>query len=386
MPKRLVKKISPINENQQNTIVPFSELLTERNIILLGEAGAGKSHLFKLANDYENGRYFKAYSFSSFRGKCNHSVIYIDGLDEKRSRSDDFDSIDNIIEKIWTIKPEKLRLSCRVADWLGETDLQQFKDYFEENGGYCVVELQKLSNDEINNILDEKGIIDKPDFIEKANEKSIESLLSNPQTLIMLADVFNKNGHLPSSKKKLYDEAVTILLEEPNEIHLDKALGHYSIELLKEAAGLICLSLLLADIESISLKPSKNYYAHLPFDKQILLAALSKRAFIVSNNHVIYAHRTIAEYLAACYLIHCIRHKGLSITRVQNWLGFNGYPATELRGLYAWLTQLLPEYSYQLLTKDPYAVLVYGDVYCLIPSAKKALFNALVELSKENPW
>ena len=52
-----------------------------------------------------------------------------------------------------------------------------------------------------------------------------------------------------------------------------------------------------------------------------------------------YGHRTTAEYLAAAWLAKRIR-SGFSIERVRALIGVDGYPASELRGLHAWLPVL----------------------------------------------
>lgn len=389
--ERLVKQIYPDVENKQEELKPFSDFLGYSNLILLGEPGAGKTYLFEKASEYERGKYTTARNFVIQSNNCKDKIVYIDALDEKRTRKDDPNSIERIVETIMAIQPTKFRLSCRAADWLGETDLELFKPYFEESGGYYVVSLQDLTNEEIGKILITKGINNINDFLNKIREKNLGSLLTNPQTLIMLADIVIKHKQLPNSKKELYEQATNILLEEHNTNHQRKPLAHYNPEQLKEAAGLACAVLLIADIDAISLKPSENYYLSIykgNINPDIGLAALTRRAFIISNQEqelVTYSHRTIAEYLAACYLVKQIRN-GLPIGRVRSLLEIESYPATELHGLYAWLTNLLPEYASQLLISDPYGVLVYGDVSCLSLTNKKALLKALEVLADKDPW
>jgi len=77
---------------------------------------------------------------------------------------------------------------------------------------------------------------------------------------------------------------------------------------------------------------------------------------------------------------------GLPFGRVAALIGVDGHPATELRGLHAWLAVHLPEYADQLIEADPYGVLTYGDAASLSPSACACLVRALDKLSKSNPW
>jgi len=388
MLNRSVKKIYPISDNSKDSEGPtFADILEIPNIVLLGEPGAGKSYLFNHASQHENGNYITARNFTIYADEpYTNKPVYIDALDEKRSRVET-GSIDGIILHIKLIKPSKVRLSCRVADWLGETDLESFKPYFEANCGYCVVVLEALTEAEIDQILSGKSIDNPSEFREQAYNKGVGSLLTNPQTLIMLVDSV-KNGQWPKTKKELYENATELLLTEHNDKHKRKPLAGFTPSQLKDAAGAACAVLLIADVEGISLLKGRHSYAEIPYpDSEAVLAALTKQAFVtIDQEQVNYSHRTIAEYLAACWLVSSIR-KGLPVSRVCSLLCFENYPALELRGLYAWLVQLLPDgYADALMASDPYGVLVLGDVSCLSLSSRKALLNALVKLAEKDPW
>lgn len=388
MLNRSVKKIYPIDENVKNNEgLTFADILEIPNIVLLGEPGAGKSYLFNHASQHENGKCIAARNFTIYADESyTNKPVYIDALDEKRSRVET-GSIDGIILHIKQIKPSKVRLSCRVADWLGETDLELFKPYFDTNGGYCVVVLEALTKEEIDHILSGKNIDDPLEFRKKASEKGASTLLTNPQTLIMLVDSV-KNGQWPKTKKELYENATELLLTEYNDKHKRKPLAGFTSIQLKDAAGAACAVLLIADVEGISLLKGRYSYAEIPYPhSEAVLAALTKQAFVTINQEQVnYSHRTIAEYLAACWLVNSIR-KELPVSRVCSLLCVDNYPALELRGLYAWLVQLLPdEYADALMASDPYGVLVHGDVSCLSMSSRKSLLNALVKLSEKDPW
>lgn len=386
---RSVKKIEPNTESDNKSL--FQDYLEIPNIILLGESGSGKSHLFKNSSEYENGKYYTARNFVLYAVDSDENkTIYIDALDEKRSRTDNDSDIEKIIEKIIKIKPSKIRISCRATDWLGKTDLDLFKPYFDENGGYCVIQLEPLNNIEIDYILRENGTYDATSFKDRAAENSIDSLLTNPQTLLMLIALV-KNNQFPKNKRELYDKATSLLLTEHNESHQHKELANYSSVQLKDVAGAACTVLLLADIGEISLinSPPLLFYKDISLveNSDAMLAALTKNVFVSKGQKKVnYCHRTIAEYLAACWLCNRVRN-GLPLTRVQKLLGFDDYPTLELRGLYAWLTQLLTEYTDVLIKNDPYGVLILGDSSWISSlSSQKSLLKALNELSEKNPW
>ncbi|MBK0740389.1 hypothetical protein GZS18_25275, partial [Escherichia coli O25b:H4-ST131] len=76
----------------------------------------------------------------------------------KRAGRADRDTVDEIVEKLFTVDPGKVRISCRVADWLGESDLAGFQPYFEQQGEPPVLLLQSLSRDEQLAVLAAEGL------------------------------------------------------------------------------------------------------------------------------------------------------------------------------------------------------------------------------------
>jgi hypothetical protein len=123
------------------------------------------------------------------------------------------------------------------------------------------------------------------------------------------------------------------------------------------------------------------------FPPERVEAALGRRIFDAASQPetVDYAHRTTAEYLAAEYLASCVR-AGLPFGRVAALMGVDGHPASELRGLHAWLAVHLPEHADTIIEADPYGVLTYGDAASLSTSACAILVRALDRLSETNPW
>ncbi len=60
----------------------------------------------------------------------------------------DQDTVDAMVEKLFDVSPAKVRISCRAADWLGESDLAALRPYFEQSGEAPVLLLQNLSRQE----------------------------------------------------------------------------------------------------------------------------------------------------------------------------------------------------------------------------------------------
>lgn len=373
---------------------PFSAYLEFPSIVLLGDPGAGKTHLFSEFARHEETQALVARSFLNrdiaSLGKTN--TLYIDALDERRAGRGDGNAVDQIVQKLFLVKPRKVRIACRAADWLGETDLAAFRDFFAENGECVVLALQPLSEAEQIDVLVKQGVKDPTAFLAEAQSKLLGDLLGNPQNLTMLAEVVGKRDW-PNSRTKLFSQAVDILLTEHNHSQASRSSGRYSPNELLDVAGEICAVRLISDIQAISLTehnhcddlPSYRYFSSV--DKDKVLAALGRRVFVsaLEVRTVDYAHRTVAEYLGALWIAKQIGH-GLPIGRVRALIGVDGRPASELRGLHAWLASQLQADAHTLISADPFGVLSYGDAKALSPTLRNFLLSELAKLSEVDPW
>ena len=373
---------------------PFSNYLTFPNIVLLGDPGAGKTYLFTEFAQLQSGAFRSARSFLNISAEAlrAQNTFFIDALDERRSARGDNNATDEIVKKLFEVNPKQVRISCRAADWLGETDLVAFKDYFDGSGGYVVLSLQHLSRAEQVAVLWANDIESAEVFLDDAEQRGLGELLENPQTLKMLAEVVSKSGW-PSTRSELFEQAVKVLLTETNKGASQNRQGRFSASELMQVAGEMCALRLIGDIQAISLSESDNaadipsYRTLSSGDSGKLVAALGRRLFTVTSapETVDYAHRTIAEYLAAWWLSEKVR-AGLPIGRVRALVGVDGRPATELRGLHAWLAVKLPEYAELLINADPFGVLTYADASALTPTNRKKLLRALTNLADIDPW
>jgi len=394
---RYVSQITP--EKSEDNLTSFANYLPTSNIILLGNPGAGKTHTFKAAAEVENAKFYDIRSFLACEGMgLTNDIIYLDGLDEYRSRIGDHNAVSEIVKILNRIGKPKLRLSCRAADWLGESDLSLFQNAYFEKNNYVVLNLEALTDTEIVNISIQHGVINPEKFINEAQRRGLRKLLDNPQTLIMLINVVGQ-GVWPKTKRALYQLACEQLLIEHNDKKVGSSsgleLGQYTANELLEPAGAICAALLISNTEGISLKD--NAFGELPsyreiphFNPQLILSALTRRIFLTLDNQqeaVTYVHRTIAEYLAAYWLSQQVSKNQLPLSRIQALLGVELHPSSELRGLHAWLTTLLPsELASLLIPYDLYGILMYGDAASLSPNNRQNLLKALKRQADDDPW
>lgn len=369
----------------------FRDFLSAHTIILLGDPGVGKTHLFQHAAQQKGAEYTTVRQFVLFEGKdWERKTVYLDALDESCSRGDSQDTVGELVRILRGLGHPAMRLSCRAADWLGNTDLQIFRRLAQDNS-FVVLRLEPLTEVQILHIAQSHYSGDAQHFYQEAMERGLEALITNPQTLLMLLRVV-ADGMWPRTRADLYERSATLLLTERNEEHARKALGQFEASELFDAAGAASASILIASLPGLSLRPnspSADYrsYRHVPFDDpQKVKAALSRRAFVtVADERVTYSHRTVAEFLAARWLTKKLQ-QGFPLGRIQSLLCVEGVPTPELRGLHAWLATLSPSHAPVLIEADPYGALVYGDAASLSPSLRKVLFQALHRLAESDPW
>lgn len=374
---------------------PFVEFSPEPNIVLLGDPGAGKTHLFRAAASLERARFVTARAFLNMPATALRGPeLFIDGLDEKRAGRGDRDTVDALVAKLFDVAPPKVRISCRGADWLGESDLAALSPYFDQQGGAVVLHLESLSHDEQVAVLVEQGVAGDQAgrFLVEAGERGLGDFLENPQNLIMLWRAV-QTGSWPRTRKELFELSTGLMLQESNTERARAGSGTFLAAELRPVAGALCAARLISDVEAVSLtdqdgSPAIPGYRSMDlFPPERVQAALGRRIFDAASvpEAVDYAHRTTAEFLAAEFLASRVR-EGLPFGRVVALMGVDGQPASELRGLHAWLAVHLPEQADALIEADPYGVLTYGDAGSLSTSSCTTLVRALAKLSQTNPW
>lgn len=394
---RFVLQINAVSrEDQQSRIRSFSEFVDHPAIILLGDPGAGKTYLFRKAAETEGARLISARSFLVIPPQQIASqTLFIDGLDEKRAGRTDRDTVDALVTKLFTVNPAKVRVSCRVADWLGESDLSAFRPYFEQHGEAPVLLLQSLSRQEQVAVLAAQGVaVDAADtFLAEAIERGLDDFLENPQNLIMLWRAV-QTGSWPATRRELFELSTKLMLQEFDQDRARSGSGSYSVAELRPVAGALCAARLISDVAAISLIDQEGgadipgYRSVTFFPPEKVMAALGRRIFDAGRSEeetVDYSHRTTAEFLAAEFLANRVR-EGLPFGRVVALMGVDSHPAAELRGLHAWLAVHLLERADELIEADPYGVLTYGDAASLTPSSCACLLRALDRLAANNPW
>lgn len=372
--------------------------------VLLGDPGSGKTASFEREAIETDGRYVTARDFLTFSPEpgAQGKTLFIDALDEMRI--DDGDGrtpLDNIRRRLDELGCPSFRLSCRAADWFGDSDRQALQA-IAPSGALTVLSLDPLTDDDVAHILgNTHGLTphDVEQFLSKADANGLSDLLRNPQVLELLVKAVGKNW--PRSRAETYAMACRELVSEINPEHRHAKRGKRdSPDTLLAAAGYLCAVQLLCNatgyISSIdAMTVAETQY--LDWEKlpalpdfaspSLLLSALKTKLFNYDGEqHLVPIHRSVAEHLGACYLAAAIE-RGLPVGRALALMaGDDGGIVTDLRGLAACLSIHCQRARTELIARDPLGVVLYGDVRDFSADDKRKVLLALQGEAQRYPW
>jgi hypothetical protein len=371
--------------------------------VLLAEPGAGKSLAFRhqAAKSAGGAIYISARTLLALGpppGWTPNTILFIDALDERRgAASSTLTSLDELRTRLHDLGRPRFRLSCREADWLagGIKDLEEVAP----GGKVAALWLDPLSLADVHRLLagwSPHRVADPDQFVENATRSGLSALLTNPLLLELLADAVKKDGW-PGNRSEIYESACRQMVTEHNDLRVSTmpSTAPSEDELLAAAARL-CALLLLSDATTLSTKPVGPTGSrvvsvrHLPqaFMRNPIATMECLKTKLFTSEHGEYSprHRTIAEYLAAKAVAVEISDD-LPIRRVLTFMsGGVGRVVDSLRALYAWLCLQSASSRWLLVSMDPMALVLYGDVRPFSRSDKEKVLEALYWQGRDFRW
>ena len=329
-----------------DTHTPLSDYADCAAYVLIAEPGAGKTTAFKAESEAQGAVCVTVRNFLTFdKPEWRDTTLFLDGLDEYRaSFTDRRTPLDQIRMKLDSLGCPRFRLSCRWSDWLAANDKEHLQNVSPDSK-VTVVRLDPLSKNNIKAILtNNHGVKDVDEFITAARDRGVDTLLSNPQNLELLAKSV-ADGNWPDSRLETFERACEILVRETNGEHLIANPSAADTKPLLNVAGRLCAVQLLAGHAGYSLpdlaEPDGDYpsLADIGEDmqgraRQVLGTRLFKG---VSEGRLAPTHRQIAEFLAARYVSELLKG-GLPLERVLALItGFDGKLITQFGNFVSWL-------------------------------------------------
>ena len=291
--------------------------------------------------------------------------------------------LDSIRARLDALGHPPFRISCREADWLGENDRARLAAV-APGAVVATLRLDPLTPSDIEHILgSQPGIDDAHAFVERARERGVEALLTNPQTLNMLAGVVGTQAGWPESRLDTFDMACRQMAAEHNDEHALAGRPPVRDQLL-DAAGYLCAAQLVTGAAGHSLRKGEVDPGYIALDdgddvdRTALRHALGTKLFrAVGEGRLVPVHRHVAEFLGARHLARRIGD-GLPARRVLALIsGADGAVVTEMRGLSGWLAAHCSEAREFLIARDPLGAALYGNLRDFSTDERSELLRAL---------
>lgn len=393
MSETLLQRHLWYNDRHDRVVVNQDFLKTDsRSLVILGEAGMGKSTLLANLKDCESFAVCTARKLivtsnpKAVLGRA--TTLVVDALDEVSAQREG-DAVDAVLRRLVELDQPRFILSCRVADWRSATALQGFTNFYEE--APLELHLEPLSrNDALAFLAATLGSAEAEQAIDHLEAHGLSGLWHNPQTLQLIEKVA-KQGKLPDSKGELFAESTKLLRAEHRRERAMSPLASLPEATVLDAAGASFAALILTGKEAVSREVSPDEtdaelieISALPSAGQINDVLESRLFEARSSDRFTYAHRAIGEFLGARWLAKQA-NTPRKRRRLLELLNNHALVPANLRGIHAWLAWHSPSLADKVITADPMGVVEYGDADTLNPAQGRALLNALYALSRENP-
>ena len=385
-------RILSFSHDREQVYIAADDALTDarlvgRPLIVLGEAGSGKSEMLR---HWSGGNVVTARQLSA-GWQPGLGRNFVDGLDEAAGLKDG-DALDRVLGALSAQRNVDFVLACRVADWRSASAKETIKSWT----GFDPVELtiEPLGRAEIAVLLRSRASFDAADaeaFVEYYEQRNLTEWLGNPQTLIMLAKVA-RDGSRPKTTGELFSLYVDRTWRE----HRKQAgsLAHAAEEDVLAALGALFAALIVGGYDALTLAPGATHLTgDLPLGECKSLPGIaglsdgtiqgfldSRLVLGAGQDRYTYQHRRIGEYLGARWLARHATTRELQ-DRLLGELRQGDIVPSGVRGLWGWLAAYA-QFAKEVIGTDPLAVVEYGNADELPPDAARALLKA-IELAED---
>ncbi|GAC1371590.1 MAG: hypothetical protein NVSMB40_05640 [Aquirhabdus sp.] len=396
------------SKTNQSAEIDWTELLTKRRVVILAEAGSGKTKeiQFQTKNLQKKGVFaffirleFLAEGLQSFEGCFDignmenfdkwlvavneEAYFFLDSVDEARLKdSSDFEkALRNLKLKIKKhLKFANIYITSRASEWRPQSDLEIFKselpvefdaelDEEEDAKSHEVVVLAPLNPKQIKRYAERKDIQNIETFLTALEQQKAEVFATRPLDLEDLLEFWNIHNRI-GNQYELLNSCIQSKLKETNP-KLNK-LRNMSENDLLQGLEQVAASATLQKVSRIYLFESTGNAEGIDISKILTdwnppqRAALLKLAVFDNEIYgtVRFHHRVVREFLTAKWIIRLL-DLGKSIREIERLLFKEEYGVwviiPTMRPVIPWLCLQDDRILVSVLNIEPDILIEFGD-------------------------
>lgn len=400
----------------------LSELTDKKCLVLLGEPGLGKTHAI---NDAVNelrlsGRTVHCVDLGAYDDGASLIGAIVDTPVWREWREGDFtlylflDALDEALLHVKAVNRRivgelkglgsdlarlRLRISCRSSEWLADVanELAGVFDLADEPRQLVLAPLRAV---DAATAAEAEGL-DPEIFVGEIFERDLGRLAAFPLTLRMMLDVaVAGEGALPTTQAELFDRAILRLAEEHGESRR-RELASESLHVGRRAAVAerVAAAMMLAgkaaidsdlaatsrgDVTVRALEgfteedPDAAGGASFGVGAEQVQEVLATALFVdLGSGRLAFAHRSLAEYLAARYLVHHRMDAEQVNSLLTNADDPDGRFVPQLREVAAWTATLDREVLAEVMDREP-ELLLRADRFNFDDEIRVRIVSALI--------
>ena len=367
-----------------------------KHLVLLGEPGAGKTSFLEIMRHRYKGQLLFAGDLETnerYRPYHKNQILFVDGLDE--ILTDTSSRTYSIFKQLQKSGFQKWVITCRSSEWPSGIFEERIKQFI---GDVAIGFIEKMSDEEIVDFVSKSSTHDAQKFLLAAQQRGALDMARNPLMLDMLCKMIDEEGW-PKNKQELFEKACLQMSKEYNPVHQSQNRNRLAPQKIFDISGWICAQLLLSGNQGIDYEGNGTggfpHIADLSDDQyptNKLIESISRMLFSpvsTEKSAVEPYHRTIAEYLAARWIVARFKSKDhlLSKKRLETiFISTHGLIPSAFRGVYAWIATLDDRQRKIWIKNDPYGCLLYGDVSDYSDNEIEFLIESLIKLLEQYPY
>lgn len=404
----------------ETNIFDFKEISSIQCLVMLGEAGSGKSTtieteyqnllennkddilMFINLNEYgdENriiNEVFKSNEINEWVLSERRLIMFLDSYDECLI---EIKKLPLIIKKQLEAFRDifsrfQLRIICRSGNW--NNSLQLFLTEFFSDNNIALYEIAPLRYKDIELAARQNGLNER-EFITEIIKKEVQPFAINPLTLFFLISEYKNNHQISPTLEKIYYEGCRILCSETNIDRQYISINNLSPEKKLAIASRIAAIMVFCNKSKIDIRPipsqdSKTLaladilegdeltdnYSFSFMQKDVIETVTQTSLFSFCGESCFsFYHWAYAEFLAAKFIVnHEFEVKQiLSLITISS--DNEGKIVEQVKGTAAWMGSLSPKLLKHTIVNDPLTLLT-GDIAGISNENKEELVQSIMD-------